>query len=266
MDRSAAADAAHPNGPVEFAWRGLDDDARLDVVSVDFDADGGFVATGRQSSDTYRAQWDLVVDANWRTRLLTVDVEGWLTRTSEATGVEPDWQRHLNLWRRDVGRRSQWRCETGESGDVPPGFAPMGLSDEDAELLTDAVDVDLAGCPLTNTMPIRRLDELLHGPGPEVHSSVEGPGPVAVAEADDTRQIPLTLAWASIPDLTVRVAHQSYAAAEADIASLEGSLNPLVRSAVRYRSATRAVDVTLTLDSYGVVVDYPGLADRITDL
>ena len=62
---------------VEVVWRGLDDESRLDVASVEFDADGGFVATGRQSTERYRAQWDLVVDSSWRTRLFTVDVEGY---------------------------------------------------------------------------------------------------------------------------------------------------------------------------------------------
>ena len=60
---------------VEVVWRGLDDESRLDVASVEFDADGGFVATGRQSTERYRAQWDLVVDSSWRTRLFTVDVD-----------------------------------------------------------------------------------------------------------------------------------------------------------------------------------------------
>lgn len=40
----------------EVAWRGVDDDTRLDVASVDVDPRGGFVATGRQSTQNYRAQ------------------------------------------------------------------------------------------------------------------------------------------------------------------------------------------------------------------
>ena len=120
---------------VEVVWRGLDDESRLDVASVEFDADGGFVATGRQSTESYRAQWDLVVDSSWRTRLFTVDVEGYAPSSAaedldapDETGgsLEPVWQRHLNLWRRDEGSRSVWRFNAWRKRQAVPRKGKRG--------------------------------------------------------------------------------------------------------------------------------------------
>lgn len=235
---------------VEVAWRGLDDETRLDVASVDFDADGGFVATGRQSTQTYRAQWDLMVDSAWRTKLLTVDVEGYAASSDASDlddphdvggSLEPVWQRHLNLWRRGDGSRSVWRCETGESGDVPGEFGPIGMADDALELFVEALDVDLAGCPLTNTMPIRRLG----------------------VEAAGVGERPITTAWVSLPDLAVIPSAQVYSSGPEGLSQIASALDERVASVVHYRSATRDVSVDLSVDVHGLVVTYPELAARL---
>lgn len=235
---------------VEVAWRGVDDESRLDVASVEFDADGGFVATGRQSTETYRAQWDLVVDSSWRTRLLTVDVEGYahsqdaddLDDAADPGGrMEPVWQRHLNLWRRDEGSRSVWRCETGESGVVPRHLGPLGIAADALELFAEALDVDLAGCPLTNTMPIRRLG----------------------VDAAGIGERPITTAWVSLPDLAVVPSARVYSSAPEGLSDIASALDERVVSVVHLRSAARDSSVDLSVDAHGLVVTYPELAARI---
>lgn len=223
--------------PIEVAWHGLDDPDRLDVASFDFTDGGGFVATGRQSTPDYRAQWDLIVDGNWRTKMVTVEVEGFADGSEESA-----WSRQLTLWRRDAGGRSTWRCETDESGDVPRHFAPMGIADGEEDLFADAVDVDLAHCPVTNTMPIRRLN--LTGPDAHPHD--------------------LVMAWISLPDLTVHAAQQVYAPASDGSALLANTLDERVADVVRYRSLTRGVEVELSVDANGIVVTYPDLATRLS--
>lgn len=217
---------------IDVAWRGINDETRLDVASVEFGDSGGFVATGRQSTETYRAQWDLVVDENWRTRLLTVDVEGLGAR---------EWQRHLNLWRRDDGSSSLWRSEVGESGDVPRDFGAAGIADLDGPLLADALDIDLSGCPLTNTMPIRRLG----------------------VDAEGVNERPITAAWVSLPDLVVVPSSQFYSSAAEGLSEIASALDDRVVSVVHYRSATRDVSVDLSVDHWGLVVTYPELSARL---
>lgn len=256
---------------LDVAWRGLDDDTRLDVASIDFADDGGFVATGRQSTETYRVQWDLVVDARWRTKLLTLDAEGYgdVSRETGLTGPaedgmraatrhedgaardasesaesprrEPVWQRHLNLWRRDDGSTSIWRCEGAESGDVPRHFGPVGFDPEMAALFADAVDVDLSGCPLTNVMPIRRFG----------------------VDAAGVGERPITAAWVSLPDLSVIPSSQVYSSGPEGLSEAMSVLDPRVFSVVHYRSATRDVSVDLSVDANGLVLTYPDLAARI---
>ncbi|WP_051619997.1 putative glycolipid-binding domain-containing protein [Haematomicrobium sanguinis] len=105
-------------------------------------------------------------------------------------------------------------------------FPEHGITDPDA--LSDALDCDLALCPVTNTMPIRRLGLLEH-PTPETT---------------------LTMAWVEVPSLRVVPSRQIYSS------SGDGT--------VRYQSAERDFTAELTVDADGVVIDYPGLAKRIS--
>ncbi|WP_210575360.1 putative glycolipid-binding domain-containing protein [Streptomyces sp. GESEQ-4] len=88
-----------------------------------------------------------------------------------------------------------------------------------------ALDCDLGLCPLTNTMPVLR-----HG----LHRT---PG-----EED------FLMAWVSVPDLTVQPSPQRY--------------THLDRGRVRFTSGDFRSN--LVFDADGLVVDYPGLATRLT--
>ena len=88
-----------------------------------------------------------------------------------------------------------------------------------------AYDVDLTGSPLTNVLPIRRLNLLKADPG--------------VAHR-------ISVAWVIVPSLEVVQADQIY--------------TPLGDGAVRFASETFSTD--LVIDDEGFVRDYPGLAAR----
>ncbi|AWW36675.1 hypothetical protein ADL00_17005 [Streptomyces sp. AS58] len=92
-----------------------------------------------------------------------------------------------------------------------------------------ALDCDLALCPLTNTMPVLR-----HG----LHRS------------GGTRSF--LMAWVSVPDLAVRPSPQTYTyLAPTDGGSRVGFASGDFRSELEF-------------DTEGFVVDYPGLATRLT--
>lgn len=151
------------------------------------------------------------------------------------------WQRHLNLWRRDDAVGSAWRCESGQSGDIPGHFGAMGFAEHDLPLFADAVDVDLSGCPLTNVMPIRRFG----------------------VDAAGVGERPITAAWVSLPDLSVIPSSQVYSSGPEGLSEAMSVLDPRVFSVVHYRSATRDVSVDLSVDANGLVLTYPDLAARI---
>jgi uncharacterized protein len=88
----------------------------------------------------------------------------------------------------------------------------------------EVLDCDLAFSPLTNAMPILR------------HGFHEQPG-----AAD------FLMAWVDVPSLTVHTAEQRY--------------EHLARGFVRYSDNIFSAD--LELDADGLVVRYPGLAERV---
>ncbi len=117
-----------------------------------------------------------------------------------------------------------WRTEYAADGDVdmPPPRADTGAFGE-------ALDCDLAFSPLTNTMPIRR------------HRLHEQPG-------GET----LLMAWVSVPDLSVTASRQHYT----HVARRSFG------AAVRYESESREFVAELQVDDAGIVMRYPGLAER----
>ena len=125
----------------------------------------------------------------------------------------------------------RWRATTGEQGDldaalVAAGQRRVGIPGiEDASQLERALDVDLGGSPLTNTLPVRRLDLLRAEPGTRHRVNV---------------------AWVLLPTLQVVAAQQFYTAA-----------GP---GKVQYASGNFSAE--LTVDDDGFVVTYPGLAKR----
>jgi hypothetical protein len=96
--------------------------------------------------------------------------------------------------------------------------------------LDGAIDVDLAGCPLTNVMPIRRLQ--------------------LVTTAGSAN---LLMAFVELPDLRVVADRQRYT----HVRTL-----PDGGAIVRYESGDFRSD--LTVDRDGAVVDYPRLGRRLT--
>jgi hypothetical protein len=151
----------------------------------------------------------------------------WVTTSFEVSTEGAGWGRTLRLASED----GRWRTSTAERGDLDAaltasGHAGAGLpGTEDPDLLYGAFDVDLTGSPLTNTLPIRRL-ELLK------------------AEAGVAHRI--SVAWVLLPSLEVVQADQIYTA--------------LGDGRVRFANETFSAD--LVVDDEGFVLDYPGLAKR----
>jgi uncharacterized protein len=163
----------------------------------------------------YVCRYELVTDETWATAHLDVSVEG------------AGWLRTLRL-ERAVGR---WRATTAEQGQLDralanAGHAPVGLpGTEEPDRLHRAIDIDLAGAPLPNTLPIRRLG-LLGAPPGTTHS--------------------LTMAWVLVPSLEVLPSEQTYRVVD------EGTI----------RFDIDGFGADLAVDKEGYVVTYPGLAER----
>jgi hypothetical protein len=132
------------------------------------------------------------------------------------------WRRAIDLQRDD---RGVWTLDVEENGtvDLP---APGG----DPAAFAGALDCDLGLSPLTNLMPVRRL------------GLVSGGDPVE-----------LTMAWVSVPDLSVRADGQRYASVSASHG----------QRVIRYEAADGTFAANLTLDLDGLVIDYPGIGRRL---
>jgi hypothetical protein len=105
-----------------------------------------------------------------------------------------------------------------------PGLEPAMPAD-DVVTLHDLVDVDLGFSPVTNTLPIRRLDP-------------------AIGEA-----IAVTAAWVRFPELTVEPLSQRYIR--------------LAERRYRYESAGGAFVAEIEVDDLGLVTTYEGGWRRI---
>ncbi|WP_329106397.1 putative glycolipid-binding domain-containing protein [Micromonospora sp. NBC_01699] len=164
----------------------------------------------------YTCRYELTTDENWAAVRLEVSVEG------------AGWLRSLRL-ERAAGR---WRASTAEQGDLDGALAVAGAPGagipgiEEPDRLVDALDVDLGGAPLFNTLPVRRLGLRNAAPG-TVHR--------------------ITVAWVLVPSLLVVPSEQVYTA--------------LAGGNVRFRDDDFEAD--LGLDADGYVVSYPGLAERV---
>lgn len=199
-----------------FHWRGVDDPGRADTAVVSFRS-AELAAGGTSVCGEYSASWSLSTSKGWVTTGFRIAVQG------------NGWARSLELARSTEGL---WSAETTVSGqaDLPD----PGISDPQA--LENAQDVDLGLCPLTNTMPILRLDLL-----------------TAAAPDDDTA---LTMAWVEMPSLRVLPSRQVY--------SQVSAYDPERGNAVvLFSSTTSGFTAELTVDADGTVIDYPGLASRV---
>lgn len=169
-----------------------------DSAWVELDSEG-LVIDGRIAArrpEPHTVAYHLEVDADSVTRALTVDVR----RAAGASSVDV---------RNEAGR---WTVD--------------GLPRPD---LDGAVDVDVAGCPLTNVMPIRRHDL------------------VRRAGSHD-----LLMAFVDVPELRVLPDRQRYT----HVRTLDAG-----GAIVRYESGDFRSD--LTVDADGFVLDYPRLGRRV---
>jgi hypothetical protein len=205
-----------PTLPVSKFWQRRDTSGAEHTL---VDARTGLYARGTALAVdpvAYTCRYELQTDPGWVTSRFDVSTEG------------AGWARNLRL-ELAAGR---WRATTSEQGNLDAvlaakGHASAGLpGTEDPDLLYGAFDVDLTGSPLTNTLPIRRLNLLK-------------------AEAGVAHRI--SVAWVLLPSLEVVQADQIY--------------TPLGEGLVRFATETFSAD--LVLDDDGFVADYPGLAKLI---
>jgi hypothetical protein len=171
-----------------YEWRGIEYDG-LERLRLEV---GGMVrAASVIDSARGRYSYELTAERDWTFRRLQL----------EALAGE----RTLTI---DFDGRGAWQVDGVERLD-----------------LSDAIDIDLAITPFTNTLPIRRLD-------------------LAIDDEAD-----VTVAYVSFPDLEVTVEEQRYTRLDDDrylFESLDGDFS---------------AEIEVDLD--GVVVDYPGLFERL---
>jgi uncharacterized protein len=205
-----------PTLPVSKFWQRRDTSGAEHTL---VDARTGLYARGTVLAVdpvAYTCRYELQTDPGWVTSRFDVSTEG------------AGWARTLRL-ELAAGR---WRATTSEQGNLDAvltarGHPSAGLpGTEDPDLLYGAFDVDLTGSPLTNTLPIRRLN-------------------LVKAETGVAHRI--SVAWVLLPSLEVVQADQIY--------------TPLGEGLVRFATETFSAD--LVLDDDGFVADYPGLAKLI---
>jgi hypothetical protein len=172
----------------DYIWRGLEYDG-LERIRVD---EGGMMrATSIIDSARGRYSYEIVCESDWTFRQLRL----------EAASEE----RTLLI---TYDGRGGWEVD----GEV--------RSD-----LSDAIDLDLAITPFTNTLPIRRLD-------------------LAIGEEGD-----VTAVYVSFPDLEVTIDEQRYTRLDEDV--------------YLYESLDSDFSSEITVDLDGFVVEYPGLFERL---
>ena len=126
--------------------------------------------------------------------------------------------------RRDAA--GAWSVTAGGVGEVD-----LPSAGGDPATFAGALDCDLGLSPVTNLMPVLR------------HELISGAGPVE-----------LTTAWVSVPDLSVRADGQRYTFARADDEY----------RVIRYEATEGSFAADITLDREGIVIDYPGIARRLS--
>jgi len=174
------------------AWDGCESGLEhVDIRPADGGLDISGVVIAQEDETQFGLSYRLKLDALWHTREVQLR-----TTSGHALHLESDGRGH-------------WR----ESG-------------KDRSDLQGCIDVDIQATPLTNTLPIRRLD------------------------LDTGESMEIRLCYISLPDLIVSAADQRYTALEA------GSL-------YRFESLEDGFTADLPVDEDGFVRDYPGLFKRL---
>jgi uncharacterized protein len=148
---------------------------------------------------------------------------GFVTSRLRVSSRGEGWRRTLELHRHAEGA---WSVKADEEGHVD-----LPSAGGDPATLLGALDCDLGLSPVTNLGPVLRND-LLSGGGP----------------------VELTMAWVSVPDLSVKADGQRYSFVSADRDS----------HVIRYEAIDGTFAADITLDRDGIVIDYPDIARRLT--
>jgi uncharacterized protein len=193
VEPTAAPGTRLGSAPIDVAWTALQWDGFEHVIAshgpAGFRADSWMILADPSPA---RVSYQLTCDSQWQVTALAI-------RVTDAAS-----DRTLTLSREPAG---DWHAQ----GDRP-------LPD-----LRGCTDVDINRSPLTNTLPIRRLD---------------------FGAARD-----IDVVYVSVPELTVRRARQRYELLSAG------------RPVYRYESGSFRAD--LPVDDDGIVIDYPGLWRRV---
>ena len=96
--------------------------------------------------------------------------------------------------------------------------------------LDGCVDIDIYPSPFTNTLPMRRLTDVVVG-----------------------RPVAISVAWVLLPALTIRATRQEYTLLECDLGGAKW----------RFRGLESDFTAELAVDAQGLVRDYPGIARRL---
>jgi hypothetical protein len=172
----------------DYVWRGLEYDG-LERLRLE---EGGMVrASSVVDSARGRYAYELTAERNWTFRRLQLEAL--------------------------AGERTLTIAFDGKGGWEVDGVQRLDLS--------DAIDIDLAITPFTNSLPIRRLD-------------------LAIDDEAD-----ITVAYVSFPDLEVTVDEQRYTRLDEDL--------------YLYESLDSDFSREIQVDLDGLVVDYPGLFERL---
>ncbi len=194
------------------AWA-KDDEPGVEWAEVDLGADR-FSARGVAigiGSLPFRLDYTLDTTAGWVTARLSAEARG------------DGWHRSVDLRRTPAGA---WVATAGGAG--APALAAAGGA---TAALAGALDCDLGGSPLTNSMPVLRNGLLV---------------------ADGEQRF--LMAFVEVPSLAVRPSRQGYAT----VGRTAGGLRR-----IRYRSLDGTFTSVLTFDADGLVVDYPQLGHRV---
>jgi hypothetical protein len=155
---------------------------------------------------------------------------GFVTRRLGVRSHGNGWRRQLELRRTGDGTWTADATQAGEPLELPAtDLADPGATAETLADLAGAVDCDLGECPVTNTMPVLR-----HG------------------LLRPSQPIDFVMAWVSVPDLHVHRSGQRYTFLDADDSG---------GAVIQYESGSFSAAVRFDRD--GLVVDYPGLGQRL---
>ena len=181
---------------------------------------GGLVARSVAIGSTpvpYRLDLELTTGADWVTQRLSL------------TALGDRWTRMLVLERNGDG---VWTGIRTTDGSGPPTVGDPGPDDavEPGSIPARVLDVDVQWSPVTNIMPVRRL-------------GLDRAGSAGT----------FTMAWVSVPSLTVTLDDQHYTLLGVD----DGDV------CVRFESGDGFFTAVIRCDPDGVPLDYPGIARRV---